>query len=148
MSKKTTKNSICSNRFSCAYIQNLVWYWARDCPNERDSEEELSRMLEEAMNAVKKAEQDADAILEAAKEKAQDIRKKAGSDAEDLKVQAQDAAAAYLKNWLEKAGADGDAAIEKAKAEAGVEAEKLTEAAKAKEPEAIKAVIDEIVNKL
>ena len=53
----------------------------------------------------------------------------------------------HLKG-LEKAGADGDAAIEKAKAEAGVEAEKLTEAAKAKEPEAIKAVIDEIVNKL
>lgn len=103
-------------------------------------------MLEEAMKAVSQAEAEADEIIEAAKQKAVDIRKQAEADAEELKLKAKAESEDYLSKGLESAAADGETAHDKTSVDAEKEAKEMTERAAAKEAEAIKAIIDEIIN--
>lgn len=103
-------------------------------------------MLEEAMKAVSSAEAEADEIIEAAKLKAVEIRKQAEADSEELKLKAKAESDEYLSQGLNNASADGETSRDKTALDAEKQAKEMTEKAAAKEAEAIKAIIDEIVN--
>ncbi len=102
-------------------------------------------MLEETIQAVKTAEKEAAKLVQDAWDESEKIQESAAKEAAELKETMRLASLSASKERMQKAREDGDVLIKNSMEASEKQAKVLTEAALAKENEAIKAIIAELL---
>lgn len=102
-------------------------------------------MVEDTIQAIRKTEAEADAIVKEAEEKSQMILKEAREEAERICAEAEAAGKVSMQNAMEKARSAGEEFLQSAHTKTEREVQALKELAAQKETEAVSAVISQLV---